>query len=71
MYGDTPELPKVESMTLSPRSPYAATKAACEGFLTAFHASYGLEGVALRYFFPELETAQEKDPDPPAPAPSA
>ena len=28
-------------------------------------------GVALRYFFPELETAQEKDPDPPAPAPSA
>jgi hypothetical protein len=28
-------------------------------------------GVALRYFFPELETAQEKTPDPPAPAPSA
>ena len=50
VYGDTPELPKVETMTLSPRSPYAATKAACEGFLFAFHASYGLEGVALRYF---------------------
>ena len=50
VYGDTPELPKIETMTLSPRSPYAATKAACEGFLTAFHASYGLEGVALRYF---------------------
>ena len=30
VYGDTPELPKVESMPLSPRSPYAASKAAGE-----------------------------------------
>jgi UDP-glucose 4-epimerase len=50
VYGDTPELPKRESMTLSPRSPYAASKAAGEAYLSAFHASYGLEGVALRYF---------------------
>jgi UDP-glucose 4-epimerase len=50
VYGDTPTLPKVETMTLSPRSPYAASKAAGESYLTAFHATYGLEGVALRYF---------------------
>ena len=50
VYGDTPELPKVESMPLSPRSPYAASKAAGESYLSAFQASYGLETVAFRYF---------------------
>jgi UDP-glucose 4-epimerase len=50
VYGDSPTLPKREDMTLSPRSPYAATKAAGEAFLAAFSASYGIETVALRYF---------------------
>src|SRR5204862_5171800 len=50
VYGDQPSLPKIETMRLEPRSPYAATKAACEGFLSAFRVSYGLETVALRYF---------------------
>jgi len=50
VYGDTPTLPKREAMALTPRSPYAATKAAGEHFLKAFHVAYGLEGVALRYF---------------------
>ena len=50
VYGDTPELPKRESMPLSPRSPYAATKASAEAFLSAFRATYGLETVAFRYF---------------------
>jgi UDP-glucose 4-epimerase len=50
VYGDTPELPKVETMTLSPRSPYAASKAAGEAYLCAFQASYGLETVVFRYF---------------------
>lgn len=50
VYGDTPVLPKVETMPLSPRSPYAASKLAGEAFVAAFHAAYGLEGVALRYF---------------------
>jgi len=50
VYGDTPTLPKHEAMPLTPRSPYAATKAAGEHFLAAFDAAYGLEGVALRYF---------------------
>ncbi len=50
VYGDTPELPKVESMPLSPRSPYAASKAAGEAYLSAFQAAYGLETVSFRYF---------------------
>jgi nucleoside-diphosphate-sugar epimerase len=37
-------------MTLSPRSPYAASKAAGESFLAAFQAAFGLEAVMLRYF---------------------
>ncbi|MFV1959993.1 MAG: NAD-dependent epimerase/dehydratase family protein, partial [Planctomycetota bacterium] len=50
IYGDTPTLPKVESMPPRPRSPYAATKVAGEAYLQAFDASFGLEGVSLRYF---------------------
>ncbi len=50
VYGDTPALPKREAMPLSPRSPYAASKAAGEAYLTAFQATYGLETVSLRYF---------------------
>ncbi len=50
VYGDTPELPKTETMPFSARSPYAASKAAGEAYLSAFQASYGLETVSLRYF---------------------
>jgi nucleoside-diphosphate-sugar epimerase len=50
VYGDVPELPKTETMPLSPRSPYAASKAAGEAYVSGFAASYGLEGVSLRYF---------------------
>jgi len=50
VYGDTPELPKTETMPVSPRSPYAASKVAGEAYLSAFQASYGLETVAFRYF---------------------
>ena len=50
VYGDTPELPKREAMPINPRSPYAATKAAGESMMSAFHASYGLETAVLRYF---------------------
>lgn len=49
-YGDTPVLPKHEGMAPLPRSPYAVTKLAGEEYCRAFHASYGLETVALRYF---------------------
>lgn len=49
-YGDTPELPKRESMTPNPKSPYAAQKLAGEHFMRIFFEVYGLETVALRYF---------------------
>lgn len=50
VYGDTPTLPKTETMALTPRSPYAASKAAGEAYLAAAMGSYGLETVSLRYF---------------------
>jgi nucleoside-diphosphate-sugar epimerase len=49
-YGDSPTLPKVETMPAIPRSPYAANKVACEGMLSAYAASYSLDTVNLRYF---------------------
>ncbi len=49
-YGETPELPKRESMTPMPLSPYAVTKLACENYLKVFASIYGLETVNLRYF---------------------
>jgi UDP-glucose 4-epimerase len=33
-----------------PRSPYAAAKLAAESYCRAFHASYGLPAISLRYF---------------------
>lgn len=50
VYGDQPELPKVEERTGRPLSPYAVTKAAGERYLEAFEAVYGLPVVSLRYF---------------------
>ena len=50
VYGDTPELPKTESMVPAPLSPYAVTKLGGEHYCRVFHAIYGLETVALRYF---------------------
>jgi nucleoside-diphosphate-sugar epimerase len=49
-YGETPTLPKVETMTPAPLSPYAAAKLAGEHALRVYHACYGLETVSLRYF---------------------
>jgi nucleoside-diphosphate-sugar epimerase len=49
-YGDTPELPKRETMTANPFSPYAATKLTQEHYCRAFAVSYGMRTVSLRYF---------------------
>ena len=49
-YGDQPTLAKRESDPLAPLSPYAAAKIASEFYLRAFHETYGLETVGLRYF---------------------
>jgi nucleoside-diphosphate-sugar epimerase len=49
-YGDTPTLPKVETMQPRPLSPYAAAKLAGEYYCGAFCEVFGLETVSLRYF---------------------
>ncbi len=49
-YGDTPTLPKVETMPTQPLSPYAASKLTGEQMLRIFAQLYGLETISLRYF---------------------
>ena len=49
-YGDTEVLPKVESMTPRPKSPYALQKLMGEYYANIFSGVYGLETVCLRYF---------------------
>ncbi len=49
-YGDTPTLPKIESMRNDPRSPYAVTKLAGEQYGRAYTLCYGVPFVGLRYF---------------------
>ncbi len=49
-YGDTPTLPKVETMPPNPLSPYAVTKLAGEYYCQVFSSAYALETISLRYF---------------------
>ncbi|MCG3136112.1 MAG: UDP-N-acetylglucosamine 4-epimerase [Planctomycetes bacterium] len=49
-YGDTPTLPKTESMAPQPMSPYAVSKLTGEYYCRVFWENYRLETVALRYF---------------------
>jgi UDP-glucose 4-epimerase len=49
-YGDTPALPKVETMPVNPLSPYAAAKLMCEYYCSVFYKVYGLQTISLRYF---------------------
>jgi len=49
-YGDTPTLPKVETMPPSPLSPYAVGKLVGEYYCSVFSEVFGLESVSLRYF---------------------
>jgi len=50
VYGDTPTLPKVETMTPNPMSPYAVTKLTGEHYLNVFAHLYDIETLAIRYF---------------------
>ena len=49
-YGETPVLPKTETMQPQPISPYGVTKYVGELYGQTFGRCYGLENVALRYF---------------------
>ncbi len=50
VYGDAGEGANHEGMPLHPTSPYGVDKAAAEMYASVFHAAFGLETVALRYF---------------------
>ena len=50
VYGNTGELPRVETQAADPISPYAVAKLAAERFCTSFSRVYGMEIVSLRYF---------------------
>jgi nucleoside-diphosphate-sugar epimerase len=49
-YGNTPTLPKVETMPTAPLSPYALQKLVAEQYCQMFTQLYGLETVTTRYF---------------------
>lgn len=50
IYGDGPELPKVETLTPRPLTPYAMSKLTGEQLCAMFGRLYGVETVGLRYF---------------------
>jgi nucleoside-diphosphate-sugar epimerase len=49
-YGESPTLPKHESMAPAPISPYAVQKLTGELYMQSFARVYGMETVCLRYF---------------------
>jgi nucleoside-diphosphate-sugar epimerase len=50
VYGETETLPKRESMSTVPSSPYGTSKLAAENYCRVFAKVYGLKTVSLRYF---------------------
>jgi UDP-N-acetylglucosamine 4-epimerase len=50
VYGDHPDLPKVEHKIGSPLSPYAASKHLNELYAASFARCYGFSTIGLRYF---------------------
>ncbi len=50
VYGDSPILPKVESMPPEPMSPYAVAKCSAEYLLRAYSYCFDISTVNLRYF---------------------
>ncbi len=50
VYGDHPELPKIEDQVGRPLSPYAVTKQVNELYADVFFRAFGLPCVGLRYF---------------------
>jgi nucleoside-diphosphate-sugar epimerase len=62
VYGESPVLPKEETMLPAPFSPYGASMLAGEELARVFYTTYRLETVCLRYFNlygPRQDTASE------------
>jgi UDP-glucose 4-epimerase len=50
VYGANPQIPKIETMTTMPVSPYAVSKLATEAYTTAYSRSFGMSTLAFRFF---------------------
>lgn len=50
VYGEADAYPLREDTGLVPVSPYGVSKLACEALASAYHRSFGLDAVGLRYF---------------------
>ena len=50
VYGDTAVLPKVETMSPDPLSPYAVQKLTAELYAKIYYSLHGLKTIGLRYF---------------------
>jgi len=67
-YGETQNMPLVETEPQNPFSTYGKTKLAIEHMIQSFHKAYGLKYVTLRYFNaagadPSGEIGEEHDPE--------
>jgi nucleoside-diphosphate-sugar epimerase len=62
VYGDSQVLPKIETMTPNPRSPYAVSKLVKEYYCMVSYHLYGVQAVVLRYF---NVYGSRQDPDSP------
>jgi UDP-glucose 4-epimerase len=50
VYGSNPIIPKHEGLATLPRSPYAASKLAGEGYMLAYASSFGFDVLPFRFF---------------------
>jgi UDP-glucose 4-epimerase len=50
VYGVVGDVAISEDLLCRPNTPYGAGKLACENYLQAYHSTYGLETIMLRYF---------------------
>jgi len=50
VYGEAKTLPLHEGLATQPISPYGVSELAAENYVKAFHRTYGIETVCLRYF---------------------